>query len=269
MADAEIQVLITVVDEMSAKLDKIERGVSDFSKTTAKETEKVNSAFETQIKGLVAIGNVAHSADNILSSYQNLQIRLENATERVSNAEDRLFRAQRNLNDVMSDSTSTINNQIDAQMELDSATRGLTIAQNGLEKANNAVVGTYISMGVNTLLLISSIPAAVASITTMIATVTALEVALVAATVAVAALIAAYARLQAKKAKDYDTMGNTNLGEGKFVDIKPSYIPPAVLERGTRMTNGPTVNVNGPIYGINAVDISKALSNELNYSVSA
>ena len=166
-ADAEIQVLIEVVDQMSDKLKSIEKTVGDFSNTTAKQAINISQSFQETTNALLALGNTAQAVDRIFSAYQNQQIRLENSTERVMGAQDRLEDAQRRLNRVMRDGQSSAEDVADAQREVERSSRTLRIAQNNLERAQNAVIGTYLSMGTSAIQLIGSLPSLIRTIRNM------------------------------------------------------------------------------------------------------
>jgi hypothetical protein len=145
MSEAEIQILIKATDEATAVLKDIKRN-----------TEKTTDSFKEQTGQLLVLGNAAASVDRIFDSYQNLQLRLENAAERVANAQDRLIDAQTKLNKLTKAGKKGSEEYADAQRELDRATRGLTIAENNQARMQNAIVGTYISMGTQALTLAAS-----------------------------------------------------------------------------------------------------------------
>lgn len=225
MADSEVQILISLKDEVTDGFNRIQNTLEKGNKNISNSTEKTIDSFRRQITTLQTVGNVMQGVDNIFSSYTNLQIRLENAQERLANATDRLANANEGLNRVYQnqervqlnlrklslqeeDSKSRLkelyatltdmqnrdilpnsqryaetvkeiereelnlkdiqlsssdmlreSNQkrIDSQNEIVRATRGLEIAQNNLERANNAVTGTYINMGMQSLGIISSL----------------------------------------------------------------------------------------------------------------
>ena len=102
MADAEIQILIKAVDEMSSTLKKVETNIGTMTKNSEKQTKSLGSAF-TKLQGdLLILGNAASRVDSIFSSYVSMQLRLENATERVIGAQDRLTEAQDRLTEAQS-----------------------------------------------------------------------------------------------------------------------------------------------------------------------
>lgn len=157
MADQEIAILIKAVDEMSGTLDKIEGKVTSFSSKTEKASDNVSSSFERSTTSLLALGNMAATADNIFSSYENLQLRLENAQDRVTNSQDSLADAQRKLNKVMTDGVSTSEDIANAQRDVERAQRNVEISTNNQSRAMGMAMGTYINMGVQTITLTNSI----------------------------------------------------------------------------------------------------------------
>lgn len=188
MADNEIQILIKAVDEFSTTLKKIETNTGKTFKEVEKSTESVGQSF-TKLQGnLLVLGNAAASVDRIFDSYQNLQLRLENSTERVANATDRLSDAQKKYDRLVASGTASAEELEDAQTELTRATRGLNIAQNNLAKTQNAVIGTYISIGTQVLVLIGSIPTLISTVATLGKTLWALVPALTSVTIAGAPL---------------------------------------------------------------------------------
>jgi len=226
MAETEVQILIKAIDEASSVLEKVKKNVEGSEKKIKTQTEKTTKAFNSQMDSLIAIGNAANAVDNIFSSYHNLQLRLENATERVTGAQDRLRNAQYNLSKVQRDTTSTSEDLAQAQREVDSATRAVTISQNNLARANNMALGTYISMGVQALSLIKSLPllikgiqgvtaASMAFVLTPIgAAITGIAVAIVAITSAVNANKKAMEEA-AKATQDYQDALNQVFGRAK------------------------------------------------------
>jgi hypothetical protein len=164
MAENEIQILIKAVDEATEVLKNIEKQVQTTGKNVEKTTKNTSKAFTKQTDSLLALGNAASSVDNIFDSYQNLQLRLENASERVAGAQDRLSDAQYRLYQVQNNANSSAEDLAKAQRDVESSTRSLTIAQNNQERANNAVIGTYINMGTQSLILIRSLPALIAQV---------------------------------------------------------------------------------------------------------
>ena len=98
MAENEIKILISAVDDATATLKKIEGQMGIMQKEIAKSTDKAAKSTDDQIGSFIRLGAAANSLDNIMSSYQNLQLRLENSAERVANAQDRVTDAQDKLN---------------------------------------------------------------------------------------------------------------------------------------------------------------------------
>jgi len=164
MADAEIQILIEAIDHATAVMNKIEGRLGESNKQIQKQTEATAKSFDKQMGSLLILGQAANTVDNIFTSYQNLQLRLENATERVTGAQDRLANAQYKLGKVMKDSASKAEDVAEAQRDVESASRALTISQNNLERMQNRVIGTYISIGVQTMTLIAQMPVLIASV---------------------------------------------------------------------------------------------------------
>jgi len=147
MADAEIQILITAIDEISGTLKKIEGQLETSNKNIQTQTTKTTEVFGQQITTLLALGNVAQKLDHIWTAYQNMQIRLENASTRLTNAQERLEDAQTKLNRMVRDGVDDMDKLQDAQKEVERASRNLIISKNNLARVNNAVIGTYIMMG--------------------------------------------------------------------------------------------------------------------------
>jgi len=156
--ETELQILIKAIDEVSGTVKDIEKTVSGMSKEVTKQTAKTEKAFQSSTDSLLALGNAASSVDRIFDSYQNLQLRLENAAIRVEEAQKNQRDAQYNLNKVMSDGTATAEDIAKAQDDLDTATNRVTVAMNNQARAGNAVVGTYINIGVQVVTLIASLP---------------------------------------------------------------------------------------------------------------
>lgn len=181
----QLTILIKGQDEISKELDKISGKLDGFVSSNQRQTKKLNESWESNINTLIAVGNIASTVDNIFSSLTNLEIRLENATERLANAQDTLTdatertkRAQQSLNDIQKNYDFVLKNNlettefgqrvleeyekrqiavVDARKQEERATRGLTIAQNGLDRAQNQVLGTYINVGVQTASLTKSL----------------------------------------------------------------------------------------------------------------
>lgn len=217
MADAEIEVLIKVVDEMSGKLTDIEGRIDNYQKANQNASEAVTKSWQDQMTGLIALGNAAQSVDNIFSSYQNLQLRLENAAERVTGAQERLEDAQEKLNRLMKDGSAKASDLADAQKEVDRASRSLTIAENNQARAQNMIVGAYINMGVQTMVLIGSIPKLVVAIKAL--TVASMEfivtpIGAALAAVAAVAVIVTTAYIEQKNAVENLKKSNDDFFEG-------------------------------------------------------
>lgn len=158
MADAEIQILVSLKDEMTAGFERIQSTLEKGNKSIQKQTEITSKSFTEQMGSLLVLGQAASTVDNIFSSYTNLQLRLENATERVTGAQDRLAEAEYRLKKVTNDASSTTDDIKNAERQLEAASRGLTIAQNNIARANNQVIGTFISMGLQVTTLIAQMP---------------------------------------------------------------------------------------------------------------
>ena len=154
----EIQIMITAVDNMTATLKQIEGTLQDGNTKIIKTTEETTASFQDQVSSLLAVGNMVESVEGVWRSYENQQLRLENANERLANSQDRLSDAQYNLSKVMQDSNSTMEDVAHAQDQVERASRELTITQNNLQRAQNMVIGTYITMGVEVIRLINSLP---------------------------------------------------------------------------------------------------------------
>ena len=140
MADAEVEILLTLTTQITKSLDEAKKSI------------------EGTTNSLLAVGNAASSVDSIFSSLTSISLRLENAHERLANAEDRLEDAQTRLNRLQKSGKATSEQLEDAQKDLDRATRGLTISQNNLARAQNQVIGTYINVGIQSIRLIQSLP---------------------------------------------------------------------------------------------------------------
>lgn len=185
MADAEIQILISAQDKISGQLKSIEGKIQDFSSQNQKATEKMTAAWTKGTQSLIAIGNAAASVDAIFSAMTNLTLRLENAQLRLITSQESLTdamegskRAGRDLERAQRELAAAEKNRFrdfdryerallnvesaqervtDANKQEERAARSLQIAQNNLERANNAVLGTYINIGVQSLTLATSV----------------------------------------------------------------------------------------------------------------
>jgi hypothetical protein len=319
MADEQIQILITAIDEVSATVNKIEESVTGMATESKKQTESMSNAFKEQTGNILILGQAANTVNNIFDSYDNLQLRLENATDRVSNAEDRLARAKLNQIKVQKDETSTAEDLQLAQMEVDAATRGLSISQNNLAKANNKVLDTYLNMGMQVISLVASLPALITAIATLLTPATwaqvgafiAMDVAgapllvwVVAIGLAIAAVIIIWknwkeivdalaaslewvSNLLENVARKLQSMGGPIGAIGNFVASginKPKQVGDAIIRPNGQIIetspedtiyatkggigNSISISINGPIYGVNPTDISRALAQELGKKLS-
>ena len=138
LSDAEVSILIKAVDEASAVLNNIGSNAQASS-------QKVTASWQESIKTLIAVGNVVNAVGNIFDSYHNLQGRIENAELRVIDAREA-------LNKLTEEGKQGTEEYVNAQ-------RRLIISQNNLERANTAVVGTYIGMFASVGSLLISLPA--------------------------------------------------------------------------------------------------------------
>lgn len=195
MVDNRIQILIEGQDKISATLSNIESKIKKFGDENKTATDKMINSWQKGTNSLIAIGNAAASVDNIFSSLTNLSIRLENASERLANAQDRLedsqlgvVRANKDLVKIQKTYNFVLKNHLedteygirvldayeeasrrveDAQKAEERATRGLIISENNLERAQNQVIGTYISIGIQSLSLIASIPSLISALSNL------------------------------------------------------------------------------------------------------
>ena len=155
--DAEVQILISAIDNMSVTLKKIEATLGQTQASVEKQTDATTKTFDKQMGSLLVLGDAANKVDNIFTSYQNLQLRLENASERVANAQDRLIKAQQNLREVTKKAGATAEDYADAQRQVEMASRSLQISQNNQARMNNMVIGTYINMSIQAISLSASL----------------------------------------------------------------------------------------------------------------
>ena len=170
MVENTIEILIKAVDEMSATMKKIEAQLEKSNKNIQKQTQVTSKTFQDQTGNLLVLGQAASSVDNIFDSYQNMQLRVENSTERVNAATDRLRDANYKLSKVQKDATSTAEDLMNAEQDVESASRSLTIAQNRLKITQNQIIGTYISIGMQSVTLIASFGKIKAAIQSLIVT---------------------------------------------------------------------------------------------------
>lgn len=192
MPDAEIQILISLQNEMSKTLAKVEGDLRHLSDNSSKQNAKMGESFTRVTDSLIAMGNASQSVDAIFSALTNMEIRLENATIRVTNAQesledsgralakaqeknriaqdelrkaqDRYYEGFRLRVEAEENALSASENLADAERDHERASRALTLAQNNLERANNQVLGTYLNIGVQSLSLARSLPSLTASI---------------------------------------------------------------------------------------------------------
>lgn len=155
--DAQIEVLIKVVDELSSQIKVISNNLEGVAKTTEETNTRMSDGFLKTTNSLIAIGNVARSVEGIFSAYENMQLRVENASLRVENAQQRLSDAQTRLNRLIRDGKQNSDEYTDAQVELERATRNLQISQNNQQRVQNQLIGGYISMVVNGLSVVASL----------------------------------------------------------------------------------------------------------------
>lgn len=156
--DATIEVILSLRDEMSDKLDSIEASINNFSKKSSEATEKVSNSLETTTNSLLAVGNAAEAFESIQSTMVNTELRLENAHERVLNAQDRLSNAQDNLNKLVESGTASADSLAKAQDGVDRASRVLTITENNEQRAKEQLLGTYIQIGLEVIRFTATIP---------------------------------------------------------------------------------------------------------------
>lgn len=178
MADDEIKILITAVDDVSKKLDTIKANVASMASDSEKQTSALANAFTKTQGSLLILGETAARVDSIFSAYNNLQIRLENSQERLENAQDRYHDTQKKVNELVKAGKKGSEEYADAMQEQERAARGLTISENNLARTQDAVIGTYIQMGVSVVVLVGAIPALIQSIQALILAWTGLEIAM-------------------------------------------------------------------------------------------
>jgi len=128
----------------------VETGSMDSQLESAKgKVSGLSSAFEESTTTLLAFGNIAQSTESIMSRFENQAIRVENA-------ELRLIGARQDLNKLTAEGKK-------GTEEYDDALRRFTIAQNGLERAQNHNLGLYISTGVQITNILVALPKAITS----------------------------------------------------------------------------------------------------------
>jgi len=167
LADAEVQIIIRAIDEISATMKKIEKDIGYSNKQIQKTADATSNSFTEQTGNLLVLGQATQSVENIFGSYGNMQMRLENVTERNTAAHERLEDAQANLVKVQKDASSTADDLAKAQNEVERATRGVTISDNALSKAQGDVLKTYISMSIQAITLVASLGKVITAIKAM------------------------------------------------------------------------------------------------------
>ena len=163
MADQEVSIIIRAIDEMSATLKKIEGTLEKSSKNIQKTTANTSQSFDKQMGSVLVLGQAVNSVNNIMDTYQNTQLRLENASERVIGSQENLKKAQLRLLKVQKNASATAEDLADAQLDIEASTRSLTIANNNLQRAQNKVFDSYLQIGMQVAVLISTIPTLIAS----------------------------------------------------------------------------------------------------------
>lgn len=154
----EIDIIIKAIDETTGPIKDVQDSVNGMAKQTEKAQKSVSESFQQSTGNLIALGNAASTVDNIFSAYTNLQLRLENAAIRVEEAQKNERDAIYNLNKVMSDSEATAEDVAKAKDDLSTASNRVQVAMNNQARAQNAVIGSYINMGVQGLTLLASLP---------------------------------------------------------------------------------------------------------------
>lgn len=167
MAENEISIVITAVDNVSKQLDVISANIAKMSTASTEQTQKLGNAFQETTGTLLLFGQAVDKAEGISRTYENAQLRLENAQERLSNAQDRYADATSNVNDLVKQGITSGDKYTKALTEQERAGRSLIISQNNLERANNQVIASYIFMGVQTLSLLSDLPKLATSLGTV------------------------------------------------------------------------------------------------------
>jgi len=112
MPENEIQILITAVDNVTAKMKDIESKLDKSNQNIENSNKKLGNSFNEQIKTLIAVGNIAQGLHNIWETYERVQRNVENANDRLENATIRLKRAQEDLNQVNKDA---VQNQLNLE----------------------------------------------------------------------------------------------------------------------------------------------------------
>ena len=187
-ADAEVQILISAVDNVSKEVQNIGKSLEGMQRDVNTGNKQLQTTFNDVTNNILVLGNAAQRVDSIFSSYQNIQLRLENASERVIGAQDRLATTQYELNKVMKDGKSTAEDIAEAKRKVEAATRSLTISQNNQARTQNMLIGTYINMGVQTVSLIAMLPKMTTMVQGLVVQMNALKMSTAGAGLAVTAL---------------------------------------------------------------------------------
>lgn len=130
MAEAELQVLIKAVDEMSGTLKRIENN-------TSKATTSLQNSFRSTQGAMLNLGQAALGVKNIFDIQENATRNLENATDRLENAKLRLKQATNDLEQAEKDLTDIQENQGKATLQLERAQLNLEDAQKAATFAIN------------------------------------------------------------------------------------------------------------------------------------
>src|SRR3990167_10412754 len=227
MAESEISILIRAVDDATRTLNNVRGGLEDLDKGTKslnKTQESSNKTFQESTNSLIAVGNAVSTVDNIVSSYQNLQIRTENAELRLIESRQSLQEQTQKLNGAQVEYNQAVRkygeNSSQAQeaaaklrqenLNMETAVRRLEIAQNNLARAQNAVFGSMLNIGVQSLGLIATLPTLIGGIQKMAVAMGILNLSMAGAVgiaIAIAAVVAGLAFLATKffNAKDATT----------------------------------------------------------------
>lgn len=223
MAEAELEVLIKAIDEMSGTLKKIEGNLEKTNKNIQKQTEKTSTIFQETTGDLLVLGSAASRVDAIFSSYTNIQLRLENASERVANAQDSLADAQRELNKLQKSGKASADDLRKAEQQVERASRALNIAQNNVARTQNQVLGIWINMGVQSVTLIASLGSVTVAIQRMTASAIAFIVTPLGATLAALGVVIAVVGMEylrasqrAEKLQDLESQRVSKLNELEF-----------------------------------------------------
>lgn len=103
MAENEVQILITAVDEATGTLKNIEKELGTTNKAVQKSNVALTRSFKDVQGAMLNLGQVAQGIHNIFETQEratrnleNAQDRLENATIRLQNAQEELLQVSRN-----------------------------------------------------------------------------------------------------------------------------------------------------------------------------